>query len=47
MGPQSANSEVHIGGTFGVLKLTLLSDGYDWQFIPVSGQRDSGNGRCH
>jgi hypothetical protein len=40
------NSEVLIA-TFGVLKLTLFSDGYDWEFIPVSGQRDNGSGRCH
>lgn len=32
---------------FGVLKLTLRSDGYDWDFIPVSGQHDTGTGTCH
>ena len=40
------NSEVLITA-FGVLKLTLSADGYDWEFIPVSGQRDFGSGRCH
>jgi hypothetical protein len=40
------NSESLIAA-FGVLKLTLASDGYDWEFIPVSGQRDFGTGRCH
>jgi len=33
--------------SFGVLKLTLASDGYDWDFVPVSGPHDSGSGRCH
>ena len=40
------NSEILITA-FGVLKLTLTADGYDWEFIPVSGQRDFGSGRCH
>jgi len=40
------NSEVLIIG-FGVLKLSLSSDGYDWEFIPVFGQGDAGSGRCH
>jgi hypothetical protein len=42
------NSEVQ-GHTHGVLKLTLRSDGYDWDFIPVSGNgfSDSGSGSCH
>jgi hypothetical protein len=42
----SANSEVRIS-QYGVLKLTLSSTGYDWQFIPVSGGGDSGHGDCH
>jgi hypothetical protein len=35
--------------TFGVLKLTLKGDGYDWQFVPVAGAtfNDSGSGSCH
>jgi PKD repeat protein len=42
------NSEAH-AAVFGVLKLTLKSDGYDWQFIPVAGSTftDSGSGTCH
>jgi hypothetical protein len=32
---------------FGVLKLTLQADGYQWEFIPVSGGGDSGGGTCH
>ena len=44
-----ANSEVHNNETFGVLKLTLHNDGYDWEFIPVEGQsfKDSGSAKCH
>jgi len=41
-----SNSEVLIFA-FGVLKLTLEADSYAWEFIPVSGQGDSGSGRCH
>jgi PKD repeat protein len=42
------NSEVQ-AKAFGVLKLTLRSNGYDWQFIPVAGSTfsDSGSGSCH
>lgn len=42
------NSEVR-SATFGVLKLTLRSDGYDWNFIPVAGASftDAGSGTCH
>jgi hypothetical protein len=41
------NSEV-IGRAHGVLKLTLRSDGYDWQFVSVPGSAfsDSGTGAC-
>jgi hypothetical protein len=42
-----ANSEVTIS-SFGVLKLTLASDRYQWEFIPVGGGRvDAGSGVCH
>ncbi len=41
-----ANSEVRISA-FGVLKLTLMADAYEWEFIPVSGPGDRGTGRCH
>jgi len=32
-----------------VLKLTLGSNGYAWQFIPIAGKSftDSGTGACH
>jgi hypothetical protein len=35
--------------TFGVLKLTLHSGSYDWQFVPIAGKTftDSGTGYCH
>ena len=34
--------------TFGVLRLTLRTDGYDWRFLPVAGSRfsDRGSGTC-
>jgi Calcineurin-like phosphoesterase len=34
---------------FGVLKLTLRPDGYDWQFVPEAGATygDSGSSSCH
>jgi acid phosphatase type 7 len=42
------NSQVRHSGTFGVLKLTLHPDSYDWQFVPTSGTfSDSGGGSCH
>ena len=43
------NSEVFDGTTFGVLKLTLGSGSYSWEFVPVAGQSftDSGSGACH
>jgi acid phosphatase type 7 len=42
-------SEVRNADSFGVLKLTLRADGYDWQFIPEAGKTftDSGSGTCH
>ena len=43
------NSQVRNANTFGVLKLTLKSGSYDWQFIPQKGKsfRDAGHGTCH
>ena len=42
-----ANSEVHNDDTYGVLKLTLRPEGYDWRFVPVEGEAftDSGSAR--
>lgn len=43
------NSEVRNTDTYGVLKLTLLPQGYTWEFIPEEGKtfRDSGAGVCY
>jgi acid phosphatase type 7 len=43
------NSEVRNSDTYGVLKLTLHSNSYDWQFVPEAGKTftDSGTGTCH
>jgi hypothetical protein len=48
-GAAKPNSEVRNADAFGVLKLTLHPNGYDWQFIPVAGKSftDSGTGSCH
>lgn len=41
---RARNSTAH-----GVLKLTLRTDNYSWQFVPVAGQTftDSGSSKCH
>lgn len=41
-------SEIRNADTFGVLKLTLHPNGYDWQFLPEAGKsfHDSGSGIC-
>jgi hypothetical protein len=43
-----ANSQVRNSDTFGVLKLTLRPDGYDWRFLPEPGRSfsDSGSEQC-
>jgi hypothetical protein len=48
-GPAVRNSEVRNNDTFGVLKLTLHRDRYDWEFVPEAGKSftDSGTGACH
>src|SRR5688572_3481171 len=42
------NSQVRNNTTYGVLKLTLHSTSYDWQFVPIAGQSftDSGSSNC-
>jgi len=42
-------SEVRDGRTFGILKLTLSTGSYSWQFIGVPGSTftDSGTNSCH
>lgn len=48
-GEPKPNSEVRDATAFGVLKLTLKANSYDWQFIPEAGKNftDSGGGACH
>lgn len=43
------NLEVRNGVTFGVLRLILHPNGYDWKFMPIAGQTftSSGSGVCH
>jgi hypothetical protein len=43
------NSEVRDRSTYGVLKLSLHPESYDWEFIPIAGGEftDSGSGMCH
>ena len=43
------NSQTHQNNTFGVLKLTLRPDAYDWRFVPEAGKSysDSGTTACH
>ena len=47
--PPIANTQRYNDNTFGVLKLTLHPDSYDWRFVPVAGQSftDSGHAPCH
>ena len=42
-------SQVRNNTAYGVLKLTLHSTGYDWQFVPIPGSTftDSGSDTCH
>jgi hypothetical protein len=48
-GAPIANSEVRNNTSYGVLKLTLHSGSYDWQFVPAAGASftDSGSSACH
>jgi len=48
-GTVKANSQVRNSSTHGVLKLTLDTASYSWQFIPIAGKTftDSGTGTCH
>ena len=41
-------SEVVNDTTFGVLRLSLRADAYDWRFLPVAGSSfsDRGSGTC-
>lgn len=48
-GPTVANLQVRDNTSYGVLKVTLRANGYDWQFLPITGHTftDSGSGTCH
>ena len=43
------NSEVRNSDTYGVLKLTLHANTYDWAFVPEAGKTftDFGSASCH
>jgi hypothetical protein len=43
------NSQVRNSDTYGVLKLSLHTNGYDWQFVPEAGKSftDTGTATCH
>jgi 3',5'-cyclic AMP phosphodiesterase CpdA len=45
---QQPNSELFENHTWGVMKLTLKTGSYDWEFVPINGQsfRDFGSGQC-
>ncbi len=49
VGTPVAGQEMANNDTFGVLRLTLRSTSYDWQFMPVAGRTftDSGSQTCH
>jgi calcineurin-like phosphoesterase family protein len=48
-GTTKPNSELRDATAYGVLKLTLKPNAYEWQFIPEAGKTftDSGSGTCH
>ena len=47
-GQTQPNSEVRRTGIYGVLKVTLSFDGYEWEYVPVAGSfTDSGSQECH
>src|SRR5258708_4321222 len=45
----NTHTQLRDATAFGVLKLTLKPNAYDWQFIPEAGKSftDSGSGTCH
>jgi hypothetical protein len=42
------NSEAHADDTYGILKMTLYKNAYDWEFLPIEGSAytDSGTAAC-
>jgi 3',5'-cyclic AMP phosphodiesterase CpdA len=49
VGAPGGTLEAAQSGALGVLAVTLHDDGYDWQFVPESGETysDTGSGICH
>jgi hypothetical protein len=47
--PSGTNREVAHDSTYGVIKLTLRPNAYDWRFVPEAGKSftDSGSDSCH
>jgi hypothetical protein len=49
--PQGTGAEVRHPGSFGVLRLTLYAERYDWEFVKAAGDTtsftDSGSADCH
>jgi hypothetical protein len=48
-GASPPNTEIRYTGGFGVLKLTLHADWYEWEFVSEAGKTfsDEGSARCH
>jgi len=47
-GAQAANSVLRVAGYFGVIRLVLHPDAYDWMFLTTTGPvLDAGGARCH
>ncbi len=48
-GRYEPNSELRKSEAYGVIKFTLRSEDYDWEFASVRGSSfgDSGSGDCH
>lgn len=48
-GAPALNSEAQDNTSYGILKLALHEDTYEWEFVPVEGNtfKDKGEGRCH
>ncbi|HUU98452.1 MAG TPA: alkaline phosphatase, partial [Phycisphaerae bacterium] len=49
IGTVQPNSEVRDTDAFGILKMTLNTDSYDWEFLPEAGKSftDTGSTPCH
>jgi len=47
--PPSANSETRDAATHGILRVGLLDESYEWEFVPVDGgtYTDAGSTECH